>query len=95
MINPQIVAYSDEKEQGWEGCLSVPGMRGLVKRSREIEVLWCDRNGQPQQKVFTDFVARIIQHEYDHIKGKVFLDRVESTLDLMSEAEHHSRIVCG
>ncbi|MGB3766364.1 MAG: peptide deformylase [Phormidesmis sp.] len=95
MINPQIVAYSDEKEQGWEGCLSVPGMRGLVKRSREIEVLWCDRNGQPQQKVFTDFVARIIQHEYDHLNGKVFLDRVESTLDLMSNAEYHSRIVCG
>ena len=95
MINPQIVAYSDEQEKGWEGCLSVPGMRGLVRRSREIEVLWCDRHGNQQQKVFTDFVARIIQHEYDHINGKVFLDRVESTLDLMSDAEYHSRIVCG
>ncbi len=95
MINPQILAYSDEQAQGWEGCLSVPGMRGLVARSREIEVLWCDRHGQQQQKVFTDFVARIIQHEYDHINGKVFLDRVESTLDLMSDAEYHSQIVCG
>lgn len=95
MINPQIVAFSDEQEQGWEGCLSVPGMRGLVGRSREIEVLWCDRHGQPHQKVFTDFVARIIQHEYDHLNGKVFLDRVESTLDLMSDAEYHSQIVCG
>lgn len=95
MINPQIVAYSDKKEKGWEGCLSVPGMRGLVARSQEIEIRYTDRHGQPQQKIFTDFVARIIQHEYDHINGKVFLDSVESTLDLMSEAEYHSRIVCG
>jgi len=95
MINPQIVAYSDEQVKGWEGCLSVPGMRGQVMRSREIEVVYCDREGQQQQKVFTDFVARIIQHEFDHINGTVFLDRVESTLDLMSDAEYHARIVCG
>ncbi len=95
MINPQIVAYSDEQVKGWEGCLSVPGMRGQVMRSREIEVVYCDRYGQLQQKVFTDFVARIVQHEFDHLNGKVFLDRVESTLDLMSEAEYHTQIVCG
>ncbi|MGB3299107.1 MAG: peptide deformylase [Phormidesmis sp.] len=95
MINPQILAYSDEMVKDWEGCLSVPGIRGLVERSREIEILYCDRHGEQHTQTFTDFVARIIQHEYDHIKGKVFLDRVESTLDLMSEAEHHSRIVCG
>ncbi|MBE9063273.1 peptide deformylase [cf. Phormidesmis sp. LEGE 11477] len=95
MINPQILSYSDAVVMGWEGCLSVPGLRGLVKRSKEIEVLYTDRHGQQQQRTFTDFVARIIQHEYDHINGKVFLDRVESTLDLMSEAEYHSRIVCG
>lgn len=95
MINPQILAYSDETDKDWEGCLSVPGMRGLVVRSREIEVSYTDRHGEPHQKIFTDFVARIIQHEYDHIHGKVFLDRVESMLDLMSETEYHSRIVCG
>lgn len=95
MINPQIVAYSDEQVEDWEGCLSVPGLRGKVKRSKEIEIVYTDRHGEQQQKVFTDFVARIIQHEYDHINGKVFLDRVESTLNLMSEAEYHSQIVCG
>ena len=95
MINPQILAYSDETVKDWEGCLSVPGMRGLVRRSQEIEVLYTDRHGEQHQKVFTDFVARIIQHEHDHINGKVFLDRVENTFDLMSEAEYHSRIVCG
>lgn len=95
MINPQILYYSEETATGWEGCLSVPGMRGLVTRSKEIEILYTDRYGRQHQQVFTDFVARIIQHEYDHITGKVFLDRVESTLDLMSEAEYHARIVCG
>ena len=95
MINPQIVAYSDEQVEGWEGCLSVPGLRGKVKRSKEIEIVYTDRRGEQQQRVFTDFVARIVQHEYDHINGKIFLDRVESTLDLMSEAEYHSQIVCG
>ncbi|MEL6352024.1 MAG: peptide deformylase [Cyanobacteria bacterium J06627_28] len=95
MINPQIVSYSEETEKGWEGCLSVPGMRGLVTRSKEIEVIYTDLYGQQQQGIYDGFVARIIQHEYDHITGKVFLDRVESTLDLMSDAEYHSRIVCG
>lgn len=95
MINPQIIAYSDEQVEDWEGCLSVPGLRGKVKRAQEIEIIYTDRHGQPQQKVFSDFVARIIQHEYDHINGKVFLDRMESTLNLMSEAEYHSQIVCG
>lgn len=95
MINPQIVARSEQTVLGWEGCLSVPGLRGQVMRSREIEVRYFDRHGQLQQQVFTDFVARIIQHEYDHLIGKVFLDRVESTLDLMSEAEYHARVVCG
>ena len=95
MINPQNETFSAESEKGWEGCLSVPGMRGLVRRSREIEIVYTDRYGQQQQKVFTDFVARIIQHEVDHLDGKVFLDRVESTLDLMSDAEYHAQIVCG
>ena len=95
MINPKIVTYSGEQEQDWEGCLSVPGIRGLVTRSKEVEVIYIDRYGAQQQRTFDGFVARIIQHEYDHITGKVFLDRVESMLDLMSDAEYHKQIVCG
>lgn len=94
MINPQIIAMSDEQAVGWEGCLSVPGLRGQVKRAKEVEVRWCDRYGKEHQQVFTDFVARIIQHEYDHLNGKVFIDRVATTMDLMSESEYHARVVC-
>lgn len=93
MINPEIVDRSGNKVKGWEGCLSVPGIRGFVPRHRQIEVEYCDRYGQICRQVFTDFVARIVQHEYDHLEGLVFLDRVETTQDLMTEAEYQQRIV--
>jgi peptide deformylase len=93
MINPEIVAHSEEQVKGWEGCLSVPGIRGLVPRYRSITVAYTDREGQRQQRHFEDFIARIIQHEHDHLNGFVFLDRVESTRDLISEAEFQTRII--
>jgi peptide deformylase len=93
MLNPRILAHSDEVEKGWEGCLSVPGIRGLVPRYREIEAEYLDRRGQLHRQVLTDFVARIFQHELDHLDGLVFLDRVESNRDLMSEKEYQERII--
>jgi len=94
MINPTITAYSHEVVKDWEGCLSIPGIRGLVPRYKAIEVEYTDRQGHPQKRVLTDFVARIFQHEHDHLEGIVFLDRLESTLDLMTEQEYQSRIAC-
>ncbi|MBF2029304.1 MAG: peptide deformylase [Oscillatoriales cyanobacterium C42_A2020_001] len=93
MLNPRIVSHSGETEKGWEGCLSVPGMRGLVPRYTAIEVEYTGRDGTLQRQTLTDFVARIFQHELDHLDGKVFLDRVESTDDLMTEQEFHKRVV--
>ena len=89
MINPQIISHSPEIAKDWEGCLSVPMIRGLVPRYREIEVEYTDRQGDGQTTKLTDFVARIFQHEYDHLQGKVFLDRVETNLDLVSEPEYY------
>ncbi|MEO1374801.1 MAG: peptide deformylase [Cyanobacteria bacterium J06635_10] len=93
MINPRIIDFSDEIVKDWEGCLSVPGIRGLVPRYRKIKVEYTDRNGNLQQQEFTDFVARIFQHEYDHFEGLVFLDRVESTVDIYTEEEYQKLIV--
>ena len=90
MINPKIISHSFETEKGWEGCLSVPMIRGLVPRYREIEIEYTDRQGDRQLAKLTDFVARIFQHEYDHLEGKVFLDRVETTLDMATEAEYQN-----
>lgn len=91
-INPKIVAKSDAIEKDWEGCLSIPGIRGLVPRHRAIEVEYLDRYGKVCRQEFTGFVARIFQHEFDHLDGKVFLDRVESTHDLITEAEYQLRL---
>jgi len=93
MINPRIMAHSTEVVKDWEGCLSLPGIRGLVPRYQAIEVEYTSRDGQLHRQELTDFVARIFQHEYDHLEGMVFLDRVESTHDLITEQEYQQRIV--
>ncbi|MBE9076747.1 peptide deformylase [Romeria aff. gracilis LEGE 07310] len=93
MLNPQIIAHSDEAIEAWEGCLSVPDRRGQVRRYREIEVTYQDRWGKPQRQVLTDFVARIFQHEYDHLEGRVFVDRVEDPQTLLSEADYFAQAV--
>ncbi|MCG6137454.1 MAG: peptide deformylase [Nostoc sp. LLA-1] len=93
MINPRIIAHSTETVKGWEGCLSVPGIRGLVPRYQKIEVAYTDRNGKLQKQEFTDFVARIFQHEYDHLDGLVFVDRLENSLDMMTEDEYQKRVI--
>ena len=92
LINPQILAHSTEIVKGWEGCLSIPGIRGIVPRYQAIEIEYCDRNGKRQKTEMTDFVARIFQHELDHLNGLVFLDRVESTQDLVTEKEYQQQI---
>lgn len=88
MINPSILAHSDNIQKDWEGCLSIPGIRGLVPRYSEITIQFLDRNGKKRQKTFKDFIARIIQHENDHLDGIVFLDRVESTRDIITDKEY-------
>jgi peptide deformylase len=92
MINPQIITHSEEVVKGWEGCLSVPNIRGLVPRYQWITVEYTDINGEIQQRQITDFIARIFQHEYDHLEGILFVERVESDDDLFSEAEYQKLI---
>ena len=92
MLNPRIIAHSQEMVKDWEGCLSIPGIRGLVPRYRSVEVEYTGRDGQLQQQKLTDFVARIFQHEYDHLDGIVFLDRVESTQEMITEQEYLKRV---
>ena len=88
IINPEIVSVSDELEKGWEGCLSIPGLRALVPRHKSIRAVYRDRNDNLVEEGFSDFAARVFQHEYDHINGVVFLDRVESSLEIVTENEY-------
>ncbi|MER3589631.1 MAG: peptide deformylase [Mastigocladus sp. ERB_26_1] len=93
MINPRIIAHSSTMIKDWEGCLSIPGIRGLVPRYESIEVEYTDRNGKIQRQLLTNFVARIFQHEYDHFDGIVFLDCLESNLDIVTDHEYQKLIV--
>lgn len=95
LINPRLLSASDEMELGWEGCLSVPGMRGQVLRHQSVEVDYCDRHGQPHRQIWQGFVARIFQHEADHLDGKVFLDRVQSEADLLSEDAYQTMAIAA
>ncbi len=87
LVNPKITLLSEEMEEDWEGCLSVPDMRGRVPRYRSIRVEAWDRKGKPLNFIAEDFHARVIQHEYDHLNGRVYLDRMPdlSTLSFLTE----------
>jgi peptide deformylase len=88
MLNPKIVDRSEETVKDWEGCLSIPGLRGLVPRYKTIEVQYLSRDGKLEKQQLSDFVARIFQHELDHLNGILFVDRLESTQDLFTEQEY-------
>ncbi|MDO9164039.1 MAG: peptide deformylase [Methylococcaceae bacterium] len=88
MINPRLTNRSDVKEKDWEGCLSIPGIRALVPRYKKISVQYINVQGLYVELELDGFIARVFQHEYDHLIGKVFLDRVESNTDVFSEAEY-------
>ncbi|MEJ2700630.1 MAG: peptide deformylase, partial [Desulfuromonadales bacterium] len=88
MVNPELLWMSDEKEKDWEGCLSIPGLRGLVPRHRRVGVRYLTRKGDVREEEYGGFLARVFQHEFDHVQGVVFLDRVESTLELVTEREY-------
>lgn len=91
MVNPRLLACSSEQVLGWEGCLSVPNCRGLVARAREVEVEYYTPEGIQQRVVWQDFPARIFQHEYDHLMGRVFLQR--QPRQLLTEAQYQAQIL--
>ena len=92
MINPEIIERSAEMVKDWEGCLSIPGLRGEVSRHLSIKVRYQTIEGELVERRFSDFVARIVQHEDDHLHGIVFLDRLESMRDLITEKEYQKRM---
>ncbi|MEO1403600.1 MAG: peptide deformylase [Cyanobacteria bacterium J06635_1] len=85
LINPKIIRTSKELCTGQEGCLSIPGVYLDVIRPAAIEVTFKDENGRPQKLSANDLLARVIQHEMDHLSGVVFVDRVDNRLALDQE----------
>ena len=93
MINPQLLTHGKTIEKAWEGCLSVPSLRGLVPRYTDISISYFDLQGEKHYQQLTGFIARVFQHELDHLNGITFVDRVELTEDLMSEQEWYRQFV--
>lgn len=92
MVNPRYEVADAEVLKDWEGCLSVPGIRALVPRYRAVKVAYQDRQGEAQELLLEDFPARVFQHEFDHLQGMVYLDRVETNRDIIAESEFFKRI---
>ena len=72
LVNPVIEPLDDEQEEGWEGCLSIPGLRAMVPRWKRIRYSGFDVYGDPVEQVAEGFHARVVQHEYDHLKGVLY-----------------------
>jgi len=87
IINPKIISASKKVIKDYEGCLSIPGIRGLVPRHEWVDVSFTTREGEKVQMTFEGFPARIFQHEFDHLNGVVFLDRTNPK-DLLTDAEY-------
>ncbi|HEX8030349.1 MAG TPA: peptide deformylase [Vicinamibacterales bacterium] len=89
-INPEITVIGDQKVEGWEGCLSIPEVRGRVPRAQHIKISALDRTGKRFELELKDFPARVVQHENDHLEGVLFLDRMRS-FESLTYLEEYSR----
>jgi peptide deformylase len=87
LINPVLTPATENTEVGWEGCLSLPDLRGLVRRAKAVRVQALDRQGKRLDFTAKDFHARVIQHEHDHLDGIVYVDRMDdmSSLSFLDE----------
>jgi len=87
LVNPTLTLLGEPTDLGWEGCLSVPGLRGMVARHPAVKVSAFDTDGNPLTFEAEGFHARVVQHEHDHLDGIVFLDRMKDMSSLMFEEE--------
>ena len=93
IINPSIEYHWEEILDDWEWCLSIPGIRAKVPRWKDIDIHYLDRHGVSQRTRLTDFIARIFQHEYDHLDGILFIDKVVDKKSFMTYDEFKIRIL--
>jgi peptide deformylase len=94
LINPEITVVGSDVVEGWEGCLSIPEIRGRVTRAQQVVVSALDRNGKRIELNLKDFPARVVQHETDHLDGILFFDRMKSfeSLTYLDEySRYHAR----
>tara|TARA_Y100001935_G_C17033372_1_gene373629 strand:- start:6 stop:566 length:561 start_codon:yes stop_codon:yes gene_type:complete len=87
VFNPKLEILDDKKQGFWEGCLSVPGLRGYVERPRKLKIKYLNEKAEKKEIIVEDFLATVFQHELDHLFGFLYVDRLNSTKDLVFEDE--------
>jgi peptide deformylase len=93
MINPEITIVDQEKEDGFEGCLSVPGIRAIVPRYKKIKIDYLSQNGEKEMMFLEGFPARVAQHEVDHLNGIVFLEKVIDKKSFITDENYKKYIL--
>ena len=88
-INPKITVLDSNQSGMWEGCLSVPNIRGYVKRPQNIRIDWLSETGQLKTLNARGLLATVFQHEFDHLNGKLFIDRIQDTTKISFDNEFH------
>lgn len=86
-VNPEIEVLDDARAGYWEGCLSVPGLRGYVQRPQHVRVRARTLQNEPLELELKGFLATVVQHEFDHLDGRLYIDRIEDTTLLMFDEE--------
>jgi peptide deformylase len=92
IINPELKILTQEHQGFWEGCLSVPGLRGFVERPKQIQIDFLNEFGEKKQIVAEDFLATVYQHELDHLFGKLYIDRITDTTKISFNEEYSTFI---
>ena len=87
IFNPKLEVLDETKQGFWEGCLSVPGLRGYVERPRKLKINYLNEKAEEKEVIVEDFLATVFQHELDHLFGFLYVDRMKSVKDLIFENE--------
>ena len=87
IFNPKLEVLDEKKQGFWEGCLSVPGLRGYVERPRKLKINYLNEKAEEKEVIVEDFLATVFQHELDHLFGFLYVDRLKSIKDLIFENE--------
>ena len=87
IFNPKLEVLDEKKQGFWEGCLSVPGLRGYVERPRKLKINYLNEKAEEKEVIVEDFLATVFQHELDHLFGFLYVDRLKSVKDLIFENE--------
>lgn len=87
IINPKITVLDETLQGFWEGCLSVPGLRGFVERPKKVQIDYINEHGEEKKIIAEDFLATVFQHELDHLFGKIYIDRITDTTKISYNEE--------